>query len=407
MVNMKKSLFIMFIFILTFAVGSSVYKISNSNPASTTIQPEEKERDKEKESEDATEENASDQEELYEEPKINDPSQEDSSPQNPPVELTSYNGPIEHIFFHPLVIYPSLAFDGDAMSKGYNEYFVTVKEFNDIIQSLYEKKYILIKMSDLFEVKKIEGKRTLVKKELKLPKNKIPLILSVDDINYYQYMIKNGNAHQLVIDPSGDLAAYSKDLSGKDVTSKENEIVPLLNQFVQDHPDFSFNGAKGILAFTGYEGILGYRTNTINSPNYQHEKDEAMKIIQKLKEAGWEFASHGYGHLPTNDISLQNLKNDTKQWMEEVSPLIGGTNIYIYPFGNSILPGDEKFQYLKSAGFDIFCSVGPNPYLNYTEEYAMMDRVHIDGISLETQQHILNRFFESEQILDEERYRYK
>lgn len=68
------------------------------------------------------------------------------------------------------------------------------------------------------------------------------------------------------------------------------------------------------------------------------------------------------------------------------------------------MPNDVKFQYLESLGFKIFCSVGPNPYLKYTDDYAMMDRVHIDGIGLETQQKILNRFFDSDSLIDQERF---
>lgn len=38
-------------------------------------------------------------------------------------------------------------------------------------------------------------------------------------------------------------------------------MVPLIDRFVEKHPDFSYRGAKGILALTGYNGILGYRTD--------------------------------------------------------------------------------------------------------------------------------------------------
>ena len=33
-------------------------------------------------------------------------------------KLVDYEGPVEHIFFHPLIAYPKLAFDGDAMAQG-------------------------------------------------------------------------------------------------------------------------------------------------------------------------------------------------------------------------------------------------------------------------------------------------
>ncbi|UQD53072.1 hypothetical protein C0971_14195 [Bacillus methanolicus] len=322
---------------------------------------------------------------------------------NPKEELVVYNGPIEHIFFHPLIIDPKLAFDGDAMSKGYDDYFVTVKEFKKMIDSLYRKNFVLIKMSDLFQEQKINGKVTLTKKELKLPKNKKPLILSVDDLNYYQYMKENGNAYKLIIDEDGELATYSNDKTGAEIISRDNEIVPILNSFVNEHPDFSFNGAKGIIALTGYEGILGYRTHELTNKNYAHEKEEAKRVVDKLKKDGWEFASHGYGHLNTRKISLSTLRSDTERWKKEVESLIGKTNIYIYPFGSSVLPGDPKFQALRDYGFSIFCSVGPNPYLSFSSQYAMMDRVHIDGIGLRQQKDIMARFFNSDEVMDPER----
>ncbi|WP_191567412.1 polysaccharide deacetylase family protein [Metabacillus idriensis] len=322
---------------------------------------------------------------------------------NPKEELGVYDGPIEHIFFHPLIIDPELAFDGDAMSKGYDDYFVTVKEFNKMIDSLYRKNFVLIKMSDLFQEQMINGKVTLMKKELKLPKNKKPLVLSVDDLNYYQYMKENGNAYKLLIDEDGELATFSKDRTGAEVISRDHEIVPILNSFVKEHPDFSFNGAKGILALTGYEGILGYRTHEFTNKSYAHEKDEAKRVVDKLKKDGWEFASHGYGHLNTRNVSLSTLRSDTERWKKEVESLIGKTNIYIYPYGSSVLPGDPKFQALRDYGFSIFCSVGPDPYLSISSQYAMMDRVHIDGIGLRQQKDIMARFFNSDELMDPER----
>ncbi|WP_409295992.1 polysaccharide deacetylase family protein [Peribacillus sp. SCS-26] len=321
-------------------------------------------------------------------------------PSQPKEELFEYNGPIEHIFFHPLIVYPELAFDGDAMAKGYDDYFVTVKEFKKMIDSLYRKNYVLIKMADLFQEQTINGKVTLTQKKLKLPKNKKPLILSVDDLNYYQYMKENGNAYKLLIDQEGELASYTKDKNGAESISRDLEIVPILNTFVKEHPDFSFNSAKGILALTGYEGILGYRTHELTNERYAHEKNEAKKVVDKLKEDGWEFASHGYGHLNTKRVGLRTLSHDTERWKKEVESLIGKTNIYIYPYGSSVLPGDPKFEALQDDGFNIFCSVGPNPYLSTSTQYAMMDRVHIDGIGLKQQKEIMDRFFDRDEVMD-------
>lgn len=386
---MKKSLLILF-FIL---IISLLCSCTPSNKTSIVSSNREKVTKKEEKQEVPKQDNA----------------EKDSVPaeSKPETKMVIYKGPVEHIFFHPLVIYPKLAFDGDRMSKGYDEWFVTVKEFNSIIQSLYDRNYLLIKMSDLFATTEINGKKQLIKKQLTLPEGKKPLILSVDDINYYSYMHENGNAYKLIIDSKGNTATYSKDPAGKEVISEENEIVPILNQFVLKHPDFSLNGAKGILALTGYEGIFGYRTNDLNSASYSSEKEEVSKVIIELKKDGWEFASHGYGHLNTRTISLNTLERDTDRWLKEVEPLIGDTNIYIYPFGSSVLPNDPKFKFLEDAGFNIFCSVGPQAYLSVATDYAMMDRVHIDGMALEQQRHIVDRFFDSQKVLDSERFAYK
>ena len=51
--------------------------------------------------------------------------------------------------------------------------------------------------------------------------------------------------------------------------SKTNDAVPLLNDYVKKHPDFSYKGQKAVVGLTGYEGVLGYRTNDLEHPNYE------------------------------------------------------------------------------------------------------------------------------------------
>ncbi|MFC0213312.1 hypothetical protein ACFFK0_12760 [Paenibacillus chartarius] len=315
-------------------------------------------------------------------------------------DLVPYHGPIEHIFFHPLVIYPELAFDGDRMSRGYDDWFVTVKEFKAIIDSLYKHNFMLIDLNSIYELQEADGKKQTKAKELRLPKGKKPIVLSIDDMNYYDYMLQNGNANKLVIDDNGEIATYSVSPKGEKITSRDNEIVPILDDFVKVHPDFSLNGAKGLIALTGYEGVLGYRTNKKDAPNYEEEKQGALRIIDRLKSTGWSFASHGYGHLDARKVGLDRLTEDTARWKDEVETLTGPTNIYVYPFGSSVLPGDPKYAALLKAGFTVLCSVGPAPYLKWMPDSLMMDRRHIDGIALKTQQSKLVDMFDANEVLD-------
>lgn len=316
------------------------------------------------------------------------------------VKLVEYDGPVEHIFFHPVIAYPELAFDQDSLAKGYNDYFVTVNEFKRVLDELYKNDYILIDIRLLTEIKE---DKTIERQKLKLPEGKKPLILSVDDMNYYDYMLENGNVYKLLLDDDGNVASYSKTPDGEEVIERDNAIVPILDQFVKEHPDFSLKGAKGLIALTGYQGVLGYRTNELNSSEFNSEKTEALKVIKRLKETGWTFASHGYGHLDANKVDYHQFVKDTDQWKEEVESLIGLTDIYVYPYGSKVETGSRKFDYLVESGFKILCSIGPKPYLQeYNSKAIMMDRRHIDGIALQTQQEHLSPLLDADKVLENE-----
>ena len=61
---------------------------------------------------------------------------------DPTVEREGYvpwTGVVEHLFFHPVIAYPELAFDGDSQADGLDDYMVTVDEYNKILQSVYDK----------------------------------------------------------------------------------------------------------------------------------------------------------------------------------------------------------------------------------------------------------------------------
>ncbi len=315
-------------------------------------------------------------------------------------DLAAYAGPVQHIFFHPLIAYTGKAFDGDSLSKGYNDWFITVEEFDKILESLYKKNYILIDIKDTYDVKLIDGRKFMAKKKLLLPEGKKPLIISIDDVNYYEYMVENGNIHKLILDSNGDVATFSITPEGKRVIAYDNEIIPILDSFVKEHSDFSLHGAKGIIALTGYEGVLGYRTNKTDSPDYENERNEALRLIERLKNTGWSFASHSYGHLDDYEISYDRLVRDTERWEKEVEPLTGPTPIYIYPFGSAVPYSNPKFKYLLNAGFDVFCGVGSDGWTEYLSDCVLTDRRPIDGISFHYNSKKLADLFDCSEIID-------
>ena len=314
-----------------------------------------------------------------------------------PINLVAYDGIVEHIFFHPLIAFPELAFDGDYQEQGYNDYFTTIPEFERIIHELYSRNFILVHLSDVFEeVNGVVQKRTLY-----LPEGKKPIVISIDDLNYYEYMIENGNVYKLILDERGKVATYALDPAGNEVISYTNEIVPILDTFVLKHPDFSHEGAKGTIALTGFEGILGYRTQE-GSPNRESEIQEAKKIVRALKDTGWIFASHSYGHLNVTNSSLAHLKADTEAWKDEVEPLVGATPLFIYPYGARADYDTDKFSYLVNQGYKVISAVGPTSYTKVINGAYTMDRRHMDGIGFIIQPRTMLDLFDPDVILDKD-----
>ncbi|SFI61101.1 polysaccharide deacetylase family protein [Thermoflavimicrobium dichotomicum] len=326
--------------------------------------------------------------------------------------LAPYNGPVEHLFFHPLIAYPKKAFRGDFQSKEMDKWFVTIPEFHRILDSLYKRNFILVNINDVYGEIEKNGEKVIERKKLMVPKGKKPIIISIDDLNYYQENhIDYGTVSKLVLDKNGEIATLSVDEQGRKVISKNNEIVPILDDFVKKHPDFSLNGAKGTINLTGYEGILGYRTNVkkynpatrqfdLDNPQYQKEREAVKPIIKRLKETGWNFASHSYHHRDHSKITLEKLIDDSTKWKKEVESLVGPTKIYVYPFGASIPAGDPRIEHLYKMGFRIFQPVGSQTYEEYHGKMLFIDRRHADGIGLRKQAHLFTDLYDAKSILD-------
>ena len=80
---------------------------------------------------------------------ILDPTVQPEGGERDGVAYTAYNGVVEHLFFHPVVAYPELAFDGDNQANGIDDYMVTADEYKKILQSVYDKGYILVDINSV------------------------------------------------------------------------------------------------------------------------------------------------------------------------------------------------------------------------------------------------------------------
>ena len=331
------------------------------------------------------------------------------------VTYAAYDGIVEHLFFHPVIAYPELAFDGDAQANGLDDYMVTVDEYNKILQSVYDKGYVLVDIADVWsEVTGEDGQPKMVKNTLYLPEGKKPLILSYDDTNYYDYMLANGFAYKLIIGEDGKIASWGLDPQGNEVVSRDLDAIPILDKFVEEHPDFSPFGAKGCLSLTGYQGILGYRTQTdtqswtdAQEANRQKEIEAVKPIVAELKRTGWTFGSHTWGHIRLGTKSLESIQADTERWLDEVGSLVGPTTILFYPHGERPDGNDWQntgpvFRYLQSQGFRVFASVGIESFSFIKKDVCAVicDRLHPDGTTLRHSRDRYLQFYDAKDIMD-------
>ena len=189
---------------------------------------------------------------------ILDPTVQPEGGERDGVAYAAYNGVVEHLFFHPVVAYPELAFDGDNQANGIDDYMVTADEYKKILQSVYDKGYILVDINSVWsEVTGEDGQAHMVKNTLYLPEGKKPLVLSFDDTNYYEYMLSNGFTWKLILGDDGKIASWGKDPQGNEVVSRDLDAIPILDKFVEEHPDFSPFGAKGLPESHGLRGHSG------------------------------------------------------------------------------------------------------------------------------------------------------
>lgn len=343
---------------------------------------------------------------------------------------------VTHIFYHSLVVDPIRCFgnqEHDSQCIGNNQWMTTISEFNKITQEMYDRGYVLVSIHDLYNYSVDEnGNEIIEPATIMLPEGKKAFVLSIDDLSYYHSYDNYGYAAKLIVDEQGNVVNEYIDAEGNTLIGAY-DVVPLLDQFIKEHPDASYKGAKGTIALTGYNGILGYRTDIsyetrhdINWDkqkwldehpdfNLETERAEAKKVADAMKANGWTFASHTWGHKNVGETSLSVLQGDTRRWKENVEPIVGETNTIIFAHGTDLERGwgdyslsNEKFQYYYSEGYRIFCNVDATQYAtHFGPDYLRQGRRNIDGYRIFYnaigEQNNLSDIFDAKEILDPDR----
>lgn len=334
---------------------------------------------------------------------------------------------IPHLSFRALIVDTDRAFDGDANEATYNQTMVSVEEFRAILQELYDGGFVLINMHDMVKnVATDEGATDYEQGDIYLPEGKKPIVISQEDTNYYRYRVDgpdedrspdaqgDGFACQLLLDENGQLTCKYIESDGN-VLYGAYDLVPIVEEFVAAHPDFSYRGAKGMITVTGDEGVFGFLTHpdweeTLGEDAYMQQIRQAQDVVEVLKENGWEIASMGYSRIAYSDSKVSAIKEDLRRWANEVEPIVGKTDIFVYPYGSDIggvnYYKGEKFNVLYDAGYRFFCGMDSSQYwVQLRSNYMRQARRVIDGYRMEYGSDYLKDLFNADLIIDKKRPR--
>ena len=315
-----------------------------------------------------------------------------------------------------------------------NAWMTTVDEFDKITQQLYDNGYVYVSLHDLVtETTDADGTVHFTPNQsLMLPPGKKAIVLSVDDLSYYHSYEPASFPDKLVIDENGDVKCHYVKTDGSENIG-DFDVVPRLNTFLKEHPDGAYKGARGTIALTGYNGVFGYRTDTDyktkenllddqrkwldEHPDFNWDEDvaEATKIADALKEEGWDFASHTWGHLSVTGKSVDALRTDNEKWVNTVQNIVGPTDTIIFAHGNDIgswegyTSDNEIYNYFKSVGYNFYCNVDSSqPYwVQITDQYVRQGRIDLDGYLLYQastgQTSVLDNMITASEIFDQSR----
>ena len=259
-----------------------------------------------------------------------------------------------------------LSFDTLSVSGGDSR--LSVEEFQDVLSQLYNAGYALV---DVYEIAHENDTGAFVYSDtIKVTEGKKPLIISQQDISYEIDAAQTGTANKLVLQDGEIKAEYT---NGDKTETGNYDIVPILEAFIEEHPDFSYNGARAILGVSGSDGVLGYRSTSYFSSTEDDnpyasygvfdttsETESAKAVADELKTKGYRFASCGFDTDISYGAEYSIVEDDVKSWDDEVEPIVGETDIILLPRQTDIASWkgyseeNKKYKLLFNDGFRFY-----------------------------------------------------
>lgn len=328
---------------------------------------------------------------------------------------------IPNLSFHVLMADASRACNKDISGADlaglYNKNFVSVEEFTRILNQLYAANYVLVDFNSFISsVPGVDGNSSFFTKSVYLPSGKKPVMITETMVNYFEYMVDpdkdgtpdakgHGFAYKLVLDDNGDIKAAYVDENGQTQIGNY-DLVPVLEAFIQEHPDFCYQGARAILAVTGTEGVFGYRTNTsyvsrFGQSFYDQEVIGAKEIVAALREKGYTIASYTYSNQAYRGMSTLQIQAEVTNWTNQITPVIGEVDTIVFARASDIEAySGTTFNVLYNSGIRFFLNSGSSPRVDVNTTFVRQTRLMVTGESMAWYASQFSSYFDSNVVLD-------
>lgn len=312
-----------------------------------------------------------------------------------PASVVNWSNPIDAISIKPLIADPDRAFDNDRYSEMANKELLTAAEFRLLLEVLYQNDYVLVHANEIVDE---DGKL----QSLIVPADKKPLLLFLDEFYFTPERIESGVCARLDLNAKQEVVGVVQDRMGGEELSDNATAINVLENFLQEHQDFSFNGAKGVIVLSGVDGLLGYpllpeqsarqlqqaqniglefQQNPLD--NLDANREKLAKIFAALRERQWLFASQSYGRLSIPDYSLAAISADTERMHELTVELCGPLEIFSFTGGNHAEGQPMLTKHLAESGFRLQSgSAAPYAYTIQNNAYVYLDKQQITADKL-------------------------
>ncbi|MBC5648994.1 polysaccharide deacetylase family protein [Christensenella tenuis] len=310
-------------------------------------------------------------------------------------KLVEYTGPVEHFFTHYLIAYPEIALSKGSGADDLWNNCITPHELEAVLQSLYDNGYILVDYNTIYETDE-NGKSHFT--SLMLPEGKKPMVFSIDDVIGTKRDRGRGTIDKYILGEDGKIWTYTLMDDGSESIRNDNDFIPIIDAFIEEHPDFSLNGARGIIATTGFNGLLGYDVTN------ESERAEVQPIVDYLLAEGWTFASHSFHHFHWEKITVEKAAADIEKWNDQIASICGPVEMFVWPYGEYMETSNEKYLALKDAGFRVFCGTyAKGGQIEWPDGTLLMERRMVDGYALDHFRETYLAFFDANIVRDVKR----